>query len=99
MEVIIIIIYNKVKFTVIKITNEYNINNNGNSFIYYKINSITSHTIRNVESAKISVPSQLAKIESKTGTKYIWRTNLSASEKYWEGKKLYSILLYYQINK
>jgi len=46
--------------------------------------SITSHTIRNVESAKISVPSQLAKIEGKTGVKYIWRTNLSASEKYWE---------------
>jgi len=46
--------------------------------------SITSHTIRNVESAKISVPSQLTKIEGKRGTKYIWRANLSASEKYWE---------------
>jgi len=46
--------------------------------------SITSHTIRNIESAKISVPSQLRKISGKTGDRYIWRANLTASEKYWE---------------
>jgi protein phosphatase methylesterase 1 len=46
--------------------------------------SIASHTIRNIESAKISVPSQITKIKGKTGERYIWRTNLSASEKYWE---------------
>jgi len=28
----------------------------------------------------------LAKIEGKTGVRYIWRANLTASEKFWEGK-------------
>lgn len=47
--------------------------------------SILSHTIRNVESAKISIPSQLTLVNNNNNSFYVWRTNLGATEKYWEG--------------
>jgi protein phosphatase methylesterase 1 len=49
--------------------------------------SVKSSTIRNVESSKISIPCLLIEEKSKqTGAKkYIWRTDLAASQQYWEG--------------
>lgn len=44
--------------------------------------TISSGTLQNIESARISVPSQFVK--TNTGT-YVWRTNLQATEKFWEG--------------
>jgi pimeloyl-ACP methyl ester carboxylesterase len=43
--------------------------------------SISSGTLRNLESAKVSIPTQLIKKEEK----YYWRTDLFKSEQYWEG--------------
>eukprot|EP01103_Thecamoeba_quadrilineata_P014066 TRINITY_DN407_c0_g1_i1.p1 TRINITY_DN407_c0_g1~~TRINITY_DN407_c0_g1_i1.p1 ORF type:complete len:341 (-),score=66.42 TRINITY_DN407_c0_g1_i1:7-969(-) len=42
--------------------------------------SVNSGTLKNVESAKISIPSQLVKFKSE----YVWRTDLVASEVYWK---------------
>jgi len=43
--------------------------------------SVNSGTLRNIESARISIPSQL--VES--SGKFIWKTNLFKSETYWNG--------------
>ena len=40
-----------------------------------------SSTVRNLESAKVSIPPQLEAV----GGKYGWKVNLPASSKYWEG--------------
>jgi hypothetical protein len=50
--------------------------------------SVKSSTIRNVESSRITVPSILIEEKSKQNdvTKYVWRTDLAASQPYWEGK-------------
>lgn len=37
--------------------------------------------LKNIESAKISIPSQLIEKDDK----YVWRTNLPATEPYWKG--------------
>eukprot|EP00743_Colponemidia_sp_Colp-15_P007059 GILK01007617.1.p1 GENE.GILK01007617.1~~GILK01007617.1.p1 ORF type:complete len:368 (-),score=54.33 GILK01007617.1:194-1297(-) len=51
--------------------------------------SVKSGTIKNAESARVSVPSQLMRREgteeSTPGKNWIWRTDLVASEKYWTG--------------
>jgi hypothetical protein len=49
--------------------------------------SVGSHSIRNVESARVSVPSYIRPLEeSGSGSKHIWRTNLLATEPFWAGK-------------
>ncbi|KAJ3280930.1 hypothetical protein HK104_000312 [Borealophlyctis nickersoniae] len=44
--------------------------------------SVHSMTVKNLESARVSVPPQLTASEP---GKYVWRTDLFASEQYWEG--------------
>jgi len=44
--------------------------------------SVSSGTIKNLESARLSIPSQL--VDNKDG-KWVWKTDLSASEQYWKG--------------
>lgn len=48
--------------------------------------SVKSSTIRNVESSRITVPSILIESKQNDTTKYVWRTDLAASQPYWEGK-------------
>ena len=43
--------------------------------------SISSGTLKNIESARISIPSQLIY----KNNQYYWRTNLMLSEQYWKG--------------
>jgi protein phosphatase methylesterase 1 len=42
-----------------------------------------TNTIKNLESAKFSVPS----LVKKEGNKYVWKTNLLSSQKHWTGNK------------
>ena len=42
-----------------------------------------SGTIKNIESARISVPPLLKKVDKQSGSIYEWKTNLLASKKYW----------------
>eukprot|EP01083_Nonionella_stella_P063009 163798_1 len=45
-----------------------------------------SHTIRNVQSARVSIPAQLVRTELESGNcVWRWRTNLMASEPHWHG--------------
>ncbi|KAJ5070816.1 protein phosphatase methylesterase-1 related [Anaeramoeba ignava] len=44
-----------------------------------------AHLTKSEISAKISVPSQLVKISKNNTTKYLWRTNLIHTKKYWHG--------------
>lgn len=52
--------------------------------------SISSQSVQNIESARISVPSQFIKTEKGT---FAWRTNLQSTEKFWEGLSFISILI------
>ncbi|OQS00362.1 phosphatase methylesterase [Thraustotheca clavata] len=45
--------------------------------------SLQSGAVRNPESARVSIPSQICKAND--GDYYVWRTNLRASAKYWKG--------------
>ncbi|EFA84845.1 pyruvate kinase [Heterostelium album PN500] len=48
--------------------------------------SITSGTLRNLESARVSIPTQIRKDEATAGVesaKYKWITNLAQTEQYW----------------
>ncbi|CAG8545447.1 250_t:CDS:2 [Funneliformis caledonium] len=49
--------------------------------------SVKSSTIHNAESSKISIPSLLREQESKQtdAVKYVWKTDLAASQPYWKG--------------
>ena len=45
---------------------------------------VKSGTIKNLESARISVPPLLKEQKTKDGNlSYVWKTNLLASQKYW----------------
>lgn len=48
---------------------------------------VKSGTVRDVESARVSMPPQVVShIDEVTGiTKYVWRTDLLATKAYWEG--------------
>ncbi len=47
---------------------------------------VKSGTIKNLESARISVPPLLKEIKGKDGTvSFVWKTNLLSSQKYWTG--------------
>jgi hypothetical protein len=46
------------------------------------MDSISSGTLKNIESARVSFPSQFKQLENNC---YGWRTNLVDSEKYWKG--------------
>lgn len=46
--------------------------------------SVHSGTVKNITSARMSVPSLVKKIENDP-EKYTWRTNLHKTEKYWKG--------------
>ena len=63
--------------------------------------SIQSTTLRKVESARISIPSQLVECEYKGKPKLTWKINLKDTEKYWLGwfKGLSSIFLSIRIPK
>jgi len=43
--------------------------------------SVSSGTLKNLDSARLSIPSQLLENEGK----WVWKTNLQATEKYWKG--------------
>eukprot|EP00761_Pharyngomonas_kirbyi_P014822 gb/GECH01014852.1/.p1 GENE.gb/GECH01014852.1/~~gb/GECH01014852.1/.p1 ORF type:complete len:353 (+),score=89.01 gb/GECH01014852.1/:1-1059(+) len=43
--------------------------------------SVSSNTIRTLESARVSIPTQVTKHSGK----YVWRTDLEATEQYWKG--------------
>ena len=45
--------------------------------------SLQTSTLRKLESARISIPTQLKKIEHKGVEKYTWKINLKETEKYW----------------
>lgn len=47
--------------------------------------SVSSHSIRNAESARVSVPSYIVP-EAPESTRQIWRTDLLATEPFWAGK-------------
>ncbi len=47
--------------------------------------SISSGTLRNVESARVSIPTQLTQVDGK----YIWRTDLFKSEPFWKGRNAF----------
>lgn len=53
-------------------------------FIYHSIYSfsISSGTLKNIDSARVSFPSQLKLREDNF---YTWRTDLVNSEQYWKG--------------
>ena len=55
--------------------------------------TISSNTLQNIESARISVPSQFIKTDKNT---FVWRTNLQATEKFWEGL-FFSFKLNYKV--
>ena len=63
--------------------------------------SIQSHTLRKVESARVSIPPQLVEVTHKGQQKYTWKVNLKETEKYWMGwfKGLSSIFLGIKIPK
>lgn len=48
-------------------------------------NSTRSRTIRNTISARISVPSLLRRDSTDTALPWTWRTDLGATQPYWEG--------------
>jgi protein phosphatase methylesterase 1 len=45
--------------------------------------ALRSNTLRNIESARLSMPSQI--VQDPSGPGFVWRTNLLASQSYWEG--------------
>jgi protein phosphatase methylesterase 1 len=47
--------------------------------------SVSSHSIRNAESARVSVPSYIVP-ESSHSTRQVWRTDLLATEPFWAGE-------------
>ena len=44
-----------------------------------------ANVVRNIESAKISIPSQLVEKQIEDRVSYIWRTDLLTTEPYWKG--------------
>jgi hypothetical protein len=47
---------------------------------------VKSGTVKDIESARISMPHQVvSKTDDAGNTKYVWRTDLMASKPYWEG--------------
>jgi protein phosphatase methylesterase 1 len=52
-------------------------------FLLSFVDSISSGTLKSVESARISIPPQL--VANPTNGGYTWRTNLFESEKFWRG--------------
>jgi hypothetical protein len=46
--------------------------------------SIKTHAIRNVDSARVSVPGIIRKNDEQSGPSYIWRTPLKLTASYWE---------------
>lgn len=59
--------------------------------------SLASHSIRNPESARVSVPSYLIPSPSvpdpSARSKQIWRTDLLGTEPYWEGEFRYQVVV------
>ena len=46
---------------------------------------VKSGTVRDLESARVSMPPQVVAVTKKGVTKYVWRTDLLASMVHWEG--------------
>jgi hypothetical protein len=55
--------------------------------VYSSCCSISSGSLQNIESARLSVPSQIAPDEEK----FQWRTNLFKSECFWKGSRTLSL--------
>jgi hypothetical protein len=50
--------------------------------------SVSSGTVHNLESARLSFPPLVRKKdENDPDSPYIWHTNLAASQQFWQGKK------------
>lgn len=67
-----------------------------------EIDSVRSRTIGSLQSARVSVPPLFIKDEQESNPelRYKWRTNLIASQPYWEGKfKQDKYIVYKEVDK
>ena len=50
--------------------------------------SVSSGTVHNLESARLSFPPLVRKkVENDANSPYVWHTNLAATQQFWQGKK------------